>query len=121
MTHEDLSPMFFQATIRGRLEEDDENKPVLILKAPHDSTEYFEFRSIPESMRDEDNFAVMVHDEYVRIARKLLTTGLADGIDVYLAGLQKFFPSNEDLLKVEPFPLKLLAKQLLSTEQERNP
>jgi hypothetical protein len=120
MTHEDLSPMFFQATVRGRLEEDDQKNPVLILKAPHDSTEYFEFRGIPETMRDADNFVAMVHDEYVRIARKLLATGLPGDIEVYLAGLQKFFPSNEDLVKVEHFPLELLAKQLLSTEPERN-
>jgi hypothetical protein len=121
ITHEDLSPMFFQATIRGRLEEDEEKKPALILKAPHDSTEYFEFRSIPETMRNRGNFVAMVHDEYVRIARKLLATGLPEDIDVYLAGLQKFFPSSEELLRSEPFPLELLAKQPLSTESQRNP
>ena len=34
ISHEDLSPMFFEATVRGRLEEDEEKKPVLILKSP---------------------------------------------------------------------------------------
>jgi len=54
----------------------------------------------------------MVHDAYVRIARKLQETGPSGDIDVYLAGLQKFFPS----MKADPFPLELLAKQLLSSE-----
>jgi hypothetical protein len=112
ITHEDLSPMFFQATVRGRLEEDDGKKPVLILKAPHDSTEYFEFRDVPEAERSSETFIQMVHDEYVRIARKLQETGLSGDIDVYLAGLQKFFPS----MKADPFPLQLLARQPLSSE-----
>ena len=44
ITHEDLAPSFFQATVRGRLEEDDEKQPVLILKAPQNIREYFELQ-----------------------------------------------------------------------------
>jgi hypothetical protein len=60
----------------------------------------------------------MVHDEYVRIARKLIETGLSADIIVELAGLQKFFPGRGDLAEAEPFPLRILAEQRLSTEQQ---
>ena len=39
ITHEDLSPMLFQSTVRGRLEEDDQRNPVLILKPPQSVAE----------------------------------------------------------------------------------
>jgi len=41
VSHEDLSPMFFEATMRGRLEEDEEKNPVLILKAPQNVRDWF--------------------------------------------------------------------------------
>jgi len=117
MTHEDLSPMFFEATVRGRLEEDDNREPVLILKAPQNPGEYFEFRSVREDERRPDRFVDMVHDEYIRIARKLVATGLAPEMDVLVTGVPKFFPANSELLGVEPFSLELLAKQALSSEE----
>lgn len=116
VTHEDLSPMFFQATVRGRLEEDDEKKPVLILKAPHSPDDYFHFREVPQADRTTEKFAAMVHDEYVKIARKLLETGMAAETGVHLTGAHKFFGSTPELFDVEPVPLELLARQSLTVE-----
>jgi signal transduction histidine kinase len=118
MDHEDLTPMYFEATVRGRLEEDDNKRPLLILKEPRSAREYFEFKNVPEADRDAERHVVMVHDEYVRIARKLIETGLSDEIIVELTGLQKFFPGREDLVKAAPFPLRVLAEQPLSTERQ---
>lgn len=117
ITHEDLSPMFFEATVRGRLEEDDSREPVLILKAPQNSGEYFEFRSVREAERRPDRFVAMVHDEYILIARKLASSGLAPEMDVLVTGVPKFFPANSELQGAEPFSLELLAKQALSSEE----
>lgn len=116
ITHEDLSPMLFQAAVRGRLEEDEEKTPVLILKAPISMSEYFDFREVPDADRDAGRFLVMVHDEYVRIARKLIDTGLPTEIGVHLTDVQKFFQDSTELLETEPFPLDLLANQRLTTE-----
>ncbi len=118
ITHEDLSPMFFQATIRGRLEEDDEKKPVLILKAPHSAVDYFHFREIPESGRNPERFSAMIHDEYIKIARKLLATGLPSETGVHLTGAHKYFATTPELFEVEPVPLDRLASQPLTTEPE---
>jgi hypothetical protein len=116
ITHEDLSPMLFEATVRGRLEEDDEKKPVLILKAPQNALEYFEFKKIPADYRNPELFVDMVHDEYIRIARKLLETGLSPDMDVHLTGAKKFLANCPDLAEIDPFPLELLAKQSLNSE-----
>ena len=110
--------MNYESTIRGRLEEDDSKRPLLILKEPRSAREYFEFKNVPEADRTAERHVLMVHDEYVRIARKLIETGLSDDITVELSGLQKFFPGREDLVKTEPFPLRVLAEQPLSTEQQ---
>ena len=117
MTHEDLSPMFFEATMRGRLEEDDQKVPVLVLKAPQNVRAYFEFKEVPEQERTADKHVQMVHDEYIWIARKLIDTGLPPRTGVYMTDVQKFFPGHDDLLKEEPFPLELLAKQALTSEE----
>lgn len=116
MTHEDLAPMFFEATVRGRLEEDEDKRPVLILKAPQNMREYFDFREVPDSERSPDRYVAMVHDEYVRIARKLVDTGMAPDIRVHLTDLEKFFPAPDMPLEPEPFPLENLARQRLSVE-----
>lgn len=116
ITHEDLSPMLFQAIVRGRLEEDDDKTPVLILKAPQNAREYFEFRNVPESNRTLDIFVDFVHNEYIRVARKLIDTGMTPDITVRVTDLQKFFPNDQELMKLEPFPLETLAKQKLTSE-----
>jgi hypothetical protein len=117
ITHEDLSPMFFEATVRGRLEEDDNKEPVLILKAPQNPGEYFEFRDIPTQERKPDRFIEMVHDEYIRIARKLVATGLTSEMGVLVTGAKKFFPSIPEMSDSDPFPLEVLAGQPLSSEE----
>jgi hypothetical protein len=116
ITHEDLSPMFFQATVRGRLEEDEEKTPVLILKAPQNVREYFEYKELPEGEFSADRFVRMVHDEYVRVARKLVETGLPPDTGVQITDLTKFFPESTELDDDAPFPLKALARQALSGE-----
>ncbi len=116
MTHEDLSPRLFEATMRGRLEEDEIKKPVLILKAPQNVRAYFEFKKVPEPERTAGKHVQMVHDEYIWIARRLMDTGMPPDIDVHLTDLQRFFVGHEDLLKEEPFPLELLARQALTSE-----
>jgi len=116
ITHEDLSPMLFEAAVRGRLEEDEDKVPVLILKAPISAREYFDLREVAEADRSADRFVAMVHDEYVRIARKLIDTGLPTEIGVHLTDVQKFFQDSTELLETEPFPLDLLAKQRLTSE-----
>jgi hypothetical protein len=118
ISHEDLSPMFFEATVRGRLEEDDEKNPVLILKAPQNVREYFEFKEVPEKERAAERYVQMMHDEYVRIARKLIETGMEPGIGVHLTDAQKFFAGRKELIEVEPFPLEDLARQVLTSEGE---
>lgn len=116
ITHEDLTPMLFEASVRGRLEEDEDKTPVLILKAPLSVREYFDFRDVPEADRNAGTFVAMVHDEYVRIARKLIDTGLPADIGVHLTDVQKFFQESTELLEIEPFPLELLARQRLTSE-----
>jgi hypothetical protein len=116
ITHEDLSPMLFEAAVRGRLEESEDRIPVLILKAPLSVREYFDFRVVPEADRSADRFVAMVHDEYVRIARTLIDTGLPADIAVHLTDVHKFFRESRELLETEPFPLDLLAKQRLTSE-----
>jgi hypothetical protein len=119
ITHEDLSPMFYAATVRGRVEEDEDKTPVLILKAPQDVREYFEFREVAEADRTPETHIRMVHDEYIRIARTLIATGLSAQIGLRLTDLEKFFPQQKQLAEREPFPLELLAKQKLTSEQDR--
>jgi hypothetical protein len=115
ITHEDLSPMFFEATVRGRLEEDEDREPVLILKAPQNMGEYFEFKELPEEERRADTFVRLVHDEYIRIARKLLASGMDPSLDLYVTDVPKLFPNNPDL-QTEPFALEVLARQPLTSE-----
>jgi hypothetical protein len=119
ITHEDLSPMFYLATVRGRIEEDDEGTPVLILKAPQNVREYFEFKELPEDERSSETFLRMVHDEFIRVARKLIEGGLASDIGVQLTDLPKFFPGANELDDDKPFPLEVLARQPLSSETSK--
>jgi hypothetical protein len=116
ITHEDLAPMFFRATVRGRLEEDEERHPVLILKAPHSVRDYFEFKEVPEGERSADAYVRMVHDEYIRIARKLIASGMDGRFGVYLTEIEKFFVNRPELTETEPFRLERLADQKLTSE-----
>ncbi len=119
MNHEDLSPMYFEATFRGRLEEDDLKRPVLTLKEPQSTEDYFEFKNVREKERSARKHLELVHDEYIRIARKLIDTGFPPETRVELTGLSKFFPDQDDLSDGEPFPLRLLANQALTNEERQ--
>jgi len=118
ITHEDLSPMFYEATVRGRLEEDEDKTPVLILKAPQNVREYFEFREVKDVERTPERYVEMVHDEYIRIARKLIDTGMSPQIGVRLTDVKKFFAQEEELWESETFPLEMLARQSLLSEKK---
>ncbi|MBI4189237.1 MAG: hypothetical protein HY525_01715 [Betaproteobacteria bacterium] len=117
ISHEDLSPMHFQATFRGRLEEDELKRPTLILKPPQNLRDYFEFKEVPEADRGSERFKRMVRDECIRVARKLIATGLDPQIPVHLASARQFFAAPPEFHGTEPFPLDLLARQGLSTEE----
>ncbi len=116
ITHEDLSPMFFQATVRGRLEEDEGRRPVLILKAPQSVREYFDFKELPEGQRSAETYNRMVHDEYIRIARKLIASGMDPGMGVLLTDIPKLFPGCKALLEKEPAELRVVADEKLAGE-----
>jgi hypothetical protein len=114
MGHEDLSPMFFEATIRGRLEEDEDRNLSLILKAPQNMREYWDFKETPDNLRTTDAYARMVHDEFIRIARRLIATGMPETINVEVAAWPKFFPETPE---PELCPVATLAAMPLSTEK----
>ncbi|MFH0944798.1 MAG: ATP-binding protein [Planctomycetota bacterium] len=116
ITHEDLSPMFFEATVRGRIEEDDDKNPLLILKAPQNIAEFFEFKEVPENERSAERFIDDVHDEYIRVARKLIATGLNSSLGVHLSDVARFFPDNPEMHSTEPVGLESLARLPLSSE-----
>ena len=111
ITHEDLAPMLFESAVRGRLEDDDDGRPVVILKPPLDPGEYFDFREVPRAERNQAVFIEMVHDEFIRVARKLVATGLSGEMGLHLADVRRFFPGQDELLDLEPFPLEHLAEQ----------
>jgi hypothetical protein len=117
ITHEDLAPMLWESTVRGRLEEDEERMPLLILKSPQSVSDYFEFKDTPQQERSPDKHVRMLRDEYIRIARKLIETGLSPQTGVQMTDARKCFPEKDGLMQSEPFPLELLAKQELTTEK----
>jgi signal transduction histidine kinase len=114
ISHEDLSPMYFQATYRGRVEEDELKRPIVILKPPQSAGEYFDFKEVSEADRGPERFTRMVRAEGIRIARKLIATGIDPQILVHLASAQQFFAASPEFHGTEPFPLDLLARQRLS-------
>lgn len=111
--HEDLLPMFFEATVRGRLEEDDDKNLVLILKSPQNTREYFDLKEVADEQRTAQEYVRMVRDELIRVARRLIETGLPEAIDVQVAAISKFLP---EVANQEPFPVSILAGQRLSSE-----
>jgi hypothetical protein len=117
ISHEDLSPMHFQATYRGRIEEDELKRAIMILKPPQISGEYFDFKEVAEADRGFERFTRMVRDEGIRIARKLVATGLDPQISVLLSGAPQFFTSVPEMHGTKPFPLELMARQRLSAEE----
>ena len=118
INHEDLSPMLYESTIRGRLEESDELEPVLILKEPHSIAEYFDLKEIDNKERSRELYDAMVRDEYILIARKLLETGFPGELRVHVTGAERYFGDFESILGAEPFALPEVAEQRLSTEAD---
>jgi len=119
ITHEDLSPMLFEAVVRGRLEEEEDKTPMLIFKCPQSVQEYFEFRGVPEEERTPQNYITMVHDELIRISRVIIETGMPEEISVRVTDLNKFFAYYQELSELESFPLKILAR--LKQHSEKGP
>jgi len=119
ITHEDLSPMLFEATVRGRLEEEEDKTPTLIFKCPQSVQEYFEFKQVPEEDRQPQNYITMVHDELIRISRVIIDTGMPEDISVRVTDLNKFFAYYQELSEQESFPLKILAR--LNQHSEKSP
>ncbi len=119
ITHEDLSPMLFEATVRGRLEEEEDKTPTLIFKCPQSVQEYFEFRGVPEEDRTPQNYITMVHDELIRISRVIIETGMPEEISVRVTDLNKFFAYYQELSELESFPLNILAR--LKQHSEKDP
>jgi hypothetical protein len=78
--------------------------------------DYFEFKEVPEAERNADAYARMVHDEYIRIARKLIASGMDGRFGVYLTEIEKFFGDRPELTETEPFRLERLADQKLTSE-----
>jgi hypothetical protein len=56
----------------------------------------------------------MVRDEYVRVARTLVDTGMPPETVVLVDRLQEFFPNEPDLARAEPFSLSVLANRPIS-------
>ena len=109
--------MHFQATYRGRVEEDELKRPIVILKPPQSVEEYFDFKAVAETERGLERFTRMIRDEGIRIARKLIATGLDPQISVLLSSAPRFFASVPEMHGTKPFALELMARQRLSTEE----
>ena len=114
LPHEDLSPMFYQAVHRGRYEDNDRKQPELILKNPQVPREYFEFRNVDEREYSAEKYNVMVRDDYIRIARLLIETGLSPQTVVHATALKQLFPDYDTCFETEPFALEVLARQALA-------
>jgi signal transduction histidine kinase len=115
VSHEDLSPMVWRTVVRGRIEDDESKEPVLILKPPQDVGEYFDFREVPEDERSNARYLQMVRDEYVRVARTLMATGLPPSTPLLLADGPRFFGPDARLAG-SGARLEALAARPLSTE-----
>ena len=104
ITHEDLAPMLFEATVRGRLEQGANGRPVLVLKAPQNVREYFEFKEVPEARSQRRHPRAdgprRVHPDR---APPRSGRGWTPGPTVHLTDLGKFFPDRPDLVASEPF------------------
>ncbi len=116
LAHEDLSPMLWRTIVRGRVEDSEAKEPMLILKPPQDVGEYFDFREVPDSERSVARFLEMVRDEYIRIARTLIATGLPAATPFVLADGPRFFGTDSKLAGNVPTPIDAMANRALSTE-----
>jgi hypothetical protein len=60
----------------------------------------------------------MVHDEYIRVARKLIATGMPPQIGLLLADARRYFPENEELQTEGSSALEMLANERLASEKQ---
>jgi hypothetical protein len=116
ISHEDLAPMLYDATVRGRIEEDDRKNPGLILKAPLNLREYLALKGIDEREFSAQKYNDMVRDEYINISRVLIRTGLPAEMTVQATDLQKVFADYDNCFEGEPFAVQVLADQKRSGE-----
>jgi len=116
ISHEDLSPMLYDATVRGRMEEDENKNPGLILKAPLNLREYLGFKGLDESQFSAEKYNELVRNEYIDISRLLIHTGLPSEMIVQATDLRKFFADYDTCFGKEPFALQLLADQKRTDE-----
>ena len=108
--------MLYDATVRGRIEEDDNKSPSLILKAPLNLREYLGLKGVDECDFSAQMYNDMVRDEYIAISRILIHTGLPSEMAVLATDLKKVFADYESCFESEPFPLQVLADQKQTTE-----
>jgi hypothetical protein len=78
--------------------------------------EYFDFKELPEEERSAATYERMVRDEYIRIARKLIGTGMDENTGALLTDLPRLFPGCRELLEKEPVELAVVARQKLTSE-----
>lgn len=116
ISHEDLSPMLYDATVRGRIEEDENKNPSLILKAPLNLREYLGLKGVDENEFSAQKYNDLVRDEYIEISRILIHTGLPTEMAVQATDLRKVFADYESCFEGEPFPIQVLADQKRTSE-----
>ena len=63
-----------------------------------------------------ETYRRMVRDEYIRIARKLVATGMDPETGALLTDLPRLFPGCASLLEKEPVELRVVADQKLTGE-----
>jgi len=73
---------------RGRRAEEAHHDP----QPPQNIRDYFEFKEVPEADRGPERFTRMVRDECIRIARKLIATGLDPQTPLHLASAASSSP-----------------------------
>ena len=116
INHEDLNPILFESTVRGRLEENEDHSPEITLKSPCSVHEFFEFKNVSEKERCACKFKQMMHDEYILIARKLVNSGLPPTCTVQASNMRQYFTDFDSVFKRESFSIFLLAEQKLTIE-----
>ena len=116
ISHEDLSPMLYEATVRGRIEEDELRQPGLILKAPLSLRDYLELKEVDAREFSPQKYNQMVRDEYIAVCRVLVRTGLDPEMVLQATDLKQLFPDYDTCFGGEPFPLRVMAEQKLTSE-----
>jgi signal transduction histidine kinase len=115
-SHEDLSPIFFESVVRGRLENNKENKLNILLEAPHSIIDFFYLKNVSSNELCTNKYQQLMHDEYILIARKFINSGMPSFINVQISNIDQFFPDCDVVFKSKLFSIEQLANQNLSIE-----